>query len=97
MEELKGNCFSPHRRMKAPRGASQVRVSITVNQLHNQIEDAHSSYASTRQASLAEDQMPSQTRTFSDVKLCPLTHLDRKLFKPKTTFGPSTGSLPVCS
>lgn len=97
LEELKGNCFSRHRRREAPRGASQVRVSITVSQPHNQIEDAHNSYASTKEASLSKDQMPSQTRTFSDVKLCPLTHLDRKLFKTKTIFGPSTGSLPVCS
>lgn len=52
LEELKGNCFPPHRRREAPRGASQVRVSITVNQLHNQIEDAQNSYASTKEASL---------------------------------------------
>lgn len=97
LEELKGNFFSPHRRREAPRGASQVRVSITVNQLHNQTEDAQNSYASTKEASLSKDQMPSQTRTFSDVKLCPLTHLNRKLFKAKITFGPSAGSLPVCS
>lgn len=73
-----------------------MKVSITVNQLHNQIEDAQNSHASTEEASLSKDQMPSQTRTFSDVKLCPLTHLNRELFKAKTTFGPSTGSLPVC-
>lgn len=97
LEELKGICFSPHRRREAPRGPWQVRISITGNQLHNQIEHAQNSYASTKEASLSKDQMPSQTRTFSDVKLCPLTRIDRKLFKPKTTFGPSTGSLPVCS
>lgn len=39
----------------------------------------------------------SQIRIFSDVNFCPLAYLDRKLFKPKPTFGPPVTSLPVCS
>lgn len=100
LEELKRNCSSPRRgrRLLArPARSPQVRISITANWLYNLIEGAHNSYASTKEVSLSKGQMPSQIRTFSDVKPCPLTHLDRKLFKPKTTFGPPTTSLPACS
>lgn len=47
--------------------------------------------------SLSKGQMRAQIRTFSDVELCPLTHLDRKLLKPRPTCGPSPSALPGCS
>lgn len=100
LEEPKRKCSSPHSGREAPGlagAASPGEDFHASSRLYSLTEGAHSSHASTKEVSLSKVQMPSQIRTFSDVKLCPPTHLDRKLFKPKPTFGPLTPPLPVCS
>lgn len=88
----------PHRKGREllawPARPPQLRISIPDTPLYNLIESAHNSYASNKAGFSFKRSDASQIRIFSDVKLCPLAHLDRKLFKPKTTFGPPTTSLP---
>jgi len=100
LEGSKRNCSYRRRGRQGgrlPARPPQVRISVTPSRLYNLMEGAHNSDASTKELSLSKGQMPSQIRSFSDVKLCPLTHLYRKLFNPKTNFWASITSLPVCS